>query len=130
MYTGMMYASLGEVNKKTVRRWASRISVPLFEKLVKIQQADISAQSTFMQEEKQRILDSTRLLFEEIKEEKDCLQVKDLALDGKDLISLGMKPGKEIGEMLTGLLELVLEDPAQNKREVLEQAVREKRGEL
>ena len=83
-----------------------------------------------MQEEKQQILDRTRLLFEEIKEEKDCLQVKDLALDGKDLISLGMKPGREIGEMLAGLLELVLEDPAKNKREVLEQAVRKKRGEL
>ena len=90
----------------------------------------VSAQSTFMQEEKQQILDRTRLLFEEIKEEKDCLQVKDLALDGKDLISLGMKPGREIGEMLAGLLELVLEDPAKNKREVLEQAVRKKRGEL
>ena len=83
-----------------------------------------------MQEEKQQILDRTRLLFEEIKEEEDCLQVKDLALDGKDLISLGMKPGREIGEMLAGLLELVLEDPAKNKREVLEQAVRKKRGEL
>lgn len=56
--------------------------------------------------------------------------MKDLALDGKDLISLGMKPGREIGEMLAGLLELVLEDPAKNKREVLEQAVRKKRGEL
>ena len=33
---------------------------------------------------------------------------------------LGMKPGREIGEMLAGLLELVLEDPAKNKREVLE----------
>ena len=32
--------------------------------------------------------------------------------------------------MLAGLLELVLEDPAKNKREVLEQAVRKKRGEL
>lgn len=124
------FGSPDEVNKKTVRRWASRISVPLFEKLLKVQQADILAQSTFMQEEKQQILNSTIRMFEEIKEEKDCLQVKDLALDGKDLIGLGMSPGKEIGQMLDGLLELVLEDPAKNKKEILEQAVKEKRGEL
>ena len=34
-----------------------------------------------------------------------------------------MKPGKEIGTVLSGLLELVLDDPAQNTKEnLLEQA--------
>ena len=122
------FGSAEEVNKKTVRRWASKLSVPLFEKLLKVQQADILAQSSFMLEEKQEILDRTAVLFEEIKKEKNCLQVKDLALDGKDLISLGMKPGKELGEMLSGLLELVLDDPGKNSREILTQAVKEKRG--
>lgn len=122
------FGSAEEVNKKTVRRWASKLSVPLFEKLLKVQQADILAQSSFMLEEKQEILDHTAVLFEEIKKEKNCLQVKDLALDGKDLISLGMKPGKELGEMLSGLLELVLDDPGKNSREILTQAVKEKRG--
>lgn len=122
------FGNVDEVNKKTVRRWASKLSVPLFEKLLKVQQADILAQSSFMLEEKQEILDRTKALFEEIKKEKDCLQVKDLALDGKDLIDFGMKPGKELGEMLKELLELVLDDPAKNKKEILEQAVREKRG--
>ncbi|MBS7006992.1 CCA tRNA nucleotidyltransferase [Anaerostipes sp.] len=123
------FGSLKEVNKKTVRRWASKLSVPLFEKLLKVQQADILAQSSFMLEEKQEILDRTAALFEEIKKEKDCLQIKDLALDGKDLIRLGMKPGKELGDMLNELLELVLDDPQKNSREILKQAVREKRGQ-
>lgn len=122
------FGSAKEVNKRTVRRWASKLSVPLFEKLLKVQQADILAQSSFMLEEKQEILDRTAVLFEEIKKEKDCLKVKDLALDGKDLISLGMKPGKELGEMLNELLELVLDDPGKNSREILTQAVKEKRG--
>ena len=52
-------------------------------------------------------------------EEKQCLQIKDLAINGKDLIELGMKPGKELGEILQYLLEQVLEEPEWNTREQL-----------
>lgn len=40
-------------------------------------------------------------------------------VSGKDLIEDGMKPGKEMGEILAKLLELVLEEPQRNEREWL-----------
>ena len=40
-------------------------------------------------------------------------------LSGKDLIGMGMKPGREIGEMLDFLLEKVLDEPDYNKKEYL-----------
>lgn len=50
------------------------------------------------------------------------LSVGELALDGRDLIRLGLRPGPRFGEILEALLDRVLEDPGANTREVLEEA--------
>ncbi len=47
------------------------------------------------------------------------LTVRDLALDGRDLIAMGMRPGPEFGVILDGLLSWVLEDPTRNEPEAL-----------
>ena len=44
----------------------------------------------------------------------------DLAIDGKALIELGMKPGRELGQILRQLLDMVIENPELNTREQLE----------
>jgi tRNA nucleotidyltransferase (CCA-adding enzyme) len=51
------------------------------------------------------------------------LAVKDLALDGRDLIRLGLRPGPEFGRILEDLLERVLEEPELNRKERLEAEV-------
>lgn len=58
-------------------------------------------------------------LYQQIVERGDCVLLKDLAVNGKDLINLGMKPGEEIGEMLELLLRVVIEKPIENDRQVL-----------
>ena len=40
------------------------------------------------------------------------------------MIALGMNPGKEIGSMLDGLLQMVIENPECNTREFLLEEVR------
>ena len=61
------------------------------------------------------------------------LEVGDLAVDGRDLISLGLRPGPRFGEILGALVEWVLDDPSRNERErLLERAARlagEERGD-
>jgi tRNA nucleotidyltransferase (CCA-adding enzyme) len=47
----------------------------------------------------------------------------DLALDGRDLISLGLKPGPRFSEILGGLMELVLDDPHLNRPDLLRDVV-------
>lgn len=56
---------------------------------------------------------------EEIRKEKDCFRLKDLAVSGNDLIEAGIKPGKPVGEALAGLLDYVMEHPEQNRKEKL-----------
>ena len=58
-------------------------------------------------------------MYETILEEKDCLRLKDMAINGRDLINAGMKPGKEIGEVLQKIFEYVLENPEKNNKEIL-----------
>ena len=51
------------------------------------------------------------------------IAVGDLALDGRDLIRMGRKPGPLFGEILHSLLERVLEEPELNRKDVLAEMV-------
>ena len=104
-----------------LRKAIVEIGPELFPMLLEVKEADMLAQSMYKREEKETELAQIRKVYQKILEEKDCLKLKDLALDGKDLIALGMKPGKELGETLQTLFEYVLENPAKNTREDLTQ---------
>ncbi len=56
---------------------------------------------------------------EKILSEKQPLNVRDLAINGNDLMNIGIPQGKEIGKILNDLLEMVLEDIELNNRETL-----------
>ena len=56
--------------------------------------------------------------FSKIIDEDQALKVADLKINGYDLINLGLQ-GKQIGDCLNYLLELVLEDAALNNHEIL-----------
>lgn len=51
-----------------------------------------------------------------IKEKGDCVSLSDMAVCGKDLIALGIAPGKELGVLLKALFERVLEFPEENEK--------------
>ena len=123
------FASFEEVNKKTIRRWVSKLTPELFARLMVVQRADINAQSDYHKEQKEQVLNETKRLFEEIIEEKNCLSIKELKINGKDLMDMGVPQGKEIGEILSWLLDQVLEQPVLNERETLTAMVKEKRDE-
>lgn len=56
---------------------------------------------------------------EEVKKGPDVSPLKNLAINGKDLIALGMTPGPRFGEILRALHERVLDQPELNNRETL-----------
>jgi len=65
------------------------------------------------------LLDELEQRIQKIIANNDALSVKDLAVNGNDLIKLGLPKGKRIGQTLQFLLETVLDDPKQNNREQL-----------
>lgn len=58
-------------------------------------------------------------------EKKTPFSVKDLAIDGHDLMELGIPEGPQIGKILKGLVEVVLDDPEKNTREALIEIVKQ-----
>ena len=104
---------------KAVRRAVNRIGEDLFPYYLEVQQADMLAQSDYRRTEKQERLDKVKEAYETIINEHQCVSLKTLAVTGKDLIEAGYKPGREIGETLNRLLEVVLADPQKNQKEIL-----------
>ena len=112
-----------EMTAKSVRRAIFKNGVEQYPALFEVKRADVLAQSDYMRQEKMEKLKQYRMLYDEIIEKQQCLSIKDLAVNGSDLIALGMKPGKEIGGVLKQLLDMVLEDPRLNTKEKLIQQV-------
>ena len=104
---------------KSVRKFVAKIGKDLFPLYILVQTADVKAQSDYKKEEKLHNIETVNNIFQGILEREECLCLKDLAVTGKDLIDLGIKPGKEIGEILNHLLEMVLENPGLNEKEIL-----------
>lgn len=104
---------------KNVRRAMNKIGEDLFPYYLEVREADTLAQSEYMQEEKMQNIRDVRTCYEEILEKKECVSLKTLAVTGSDLIKSGMQPGKEIGETLNQLLEIVIEHPEYNTKETL-----------
>lgn len=104
---------------KSVRRAVNQIGVEFFEDYLTVQKADLAAQSAYKREEKLSRVQGVERIYREIMAKKECVSLSALAVTGKDLIEAGVKPGKEIGELLAQLLELVLEDPERNEKETL-----------
>lgn len=100
--------------KKQVRRLLNRIGVELFPLYLTVRRADTMAQSDYKREEKLRRIDELEEIFKEILVNGDCFRMKDLAVNGRDLIALGIEPGKVMGEILDTLLQLVIDDPSRN----------------
>lgn len=106
-----------EPEKKRLRRWLGRLGWETVEKLLCLQEADMGSKGTGKREEMAQF-SQIRQILEEIRAENACLSLKDLAVNGHDLMALGYS-GKQIGEALNRLLEAVLEEQVENERDAL-----------
>ncbi len=106
-------------DKKSVRKAISRIGALYFEDLLLIKEADIRSQHDDYEEENLGKLQAIRECYKQILEDNECLTIKDLAVNGHDLQSLGITEGKKIGESLNYLLDKVLENQELNKKDTL-----------
>lgn len=113
------------VTRKKIRYAMNKIGVELFPMLLKVQLADAMAQSDFKREEKLDNIQAAKQQYEEILRLGQCVTLKQLAVNGKDLMEIGIEPGAWMGELLNQLLDIVLENPEQNEKELLLEYVKE-----
>lgn len=108
-----------EATPEGVRRGVCQVGEELFPLFLEVKRADILGQNPAVWEQKLEYLRQVEQIYQEILKRGDCLSLKGLAITGRDLIGDGMRPGKDMGELLERLLEEVLKDPSRNQKEWL-----------
>ncbi|MEE3393603.1 MAG: HD domain-containing protein [Lachnospiraceae bacterium] len=105
--------------KKNVRKMIAKIGAEYIRQVFLVQLSDILAQAPELFDDK------FTYTLEEYEMAEECIAldcpftIKDLDIDGRILMDeLGLK-GPEIGNILNKLLELVLDDPENNRKEIL-----------
>ncbi|MFA7119145.1 MAG: HDIG domain-containing metalloprotein [Sphaerochaetaceae bacterium] len=94
-----------------VRRFINRVGEKELDNLFRLRFCDEEATSGHANYESIRNLDNR---IREIIQRDDALSLKDLRINGKDLIQLGIPQGPILGKVLDYLLETVLDDPEEN----------------
>ena len=104
-----------EPDKRIMRRRLSKFGVEGVYDLLALQKADFGSKGV---EEEPDPFSQVEALIEEILAENACLTLKDLAINGRDLMDIGFS-GKAIGNCLETLLALVIDEKLPNEKEPL-----------
>lgn len=115
-----------EATPANVRRAMNRIGTELFPYYLAVRMADTKAQSAYQKRDKIENIVAIREIWQEVLLNDECVTLRQLAVGGRELMELGMHPGRELGSMLSELLEYVIDDPKRNDKEILCNYVKEK----
>ena len=102
-----------------VKRIMARLGADLFAKLLLLQEADNSAKNPKFLPDKLAKINDVRVIYRKILSERQPYVTSDLIINGRDLIKIGFRAGREIGDTLRCLLDEVLINPSLNNREYL-----------
>lgn len=103
-----------EPDRQTIKKKLQKYGEEIFFDLIKLQRADnkgLAPEFLYRQETYDKLEEIAR----QIIDENQCFSLKDLAVNGKDMITLGLK-GKEIGLALDELLKAVIEERCPNDK--------------
>lgn len=114
-------------DRRIVRRAVNKIGEDLFDDFILVKKADLLAQSMYLREEKLSNLAAWDACYREIREAEECVSLRTLAVNGRDLIAAGLQPGRELGDILKQLLDEVLETPEKNEKDYLVSRAKELR---
>lgn len=104
---------------RSVKRWLNKIGYEMLDKLINIKCADNGAHSEMAQIAKPQRFWEIHRIASEIMNEQQCFQIKDLAVNGHDVMSLGVESGPKVGEVLNHLLSKVIDEEIINERDML-----------
>lgn len=108
---------IGTEDKK-IKKWLSKVGESNLRDLIEVKRADKLAQNPEMTEQELENLNITQSRLDKIISDGEPFTVKDLAVNGNDMIALGLQ-GRQIGEALDNLLEKVIDNELPNEKSAL-----------
>lgn len=108
-----------ECNKKSIKRRLNKFGREILDLLLEVKKSDGLAHNPDSEKSDNFIgfIDDTKALIDDISESGECFSVKDLCVDGNDLIELGYERGPLIGTLLKEILGEVIDGRIENEAE-------------
>ena len=105
-----------EPDKRILRRRLGQYGKETVYKMLALQKADFAGKGVVDSDPQ---FAQVEALLDEILAEEACFSLKDLAVNGQDLIKLGFAPGPAIGKCMASLLEQVMDEKLPNEKAAL-----------
>lgn len=104
------------VSKKAVKRAVIDVGEDIFEDLIDLKKAEVYAQNTNLTLPRLKTYNDILDIYKEIQSNNEAMSLKDLDINGNDIMKLGFK-GKEIGIILHKVLLHIINTPEDNQKE-------------
>lgn len=124
--TLILYQHVTLNDKADIKKLLNCIGIDLFESLIKIKIAHIYADEIKDRKDALAKISVINKNYQEIILKNECFSMKELKINGKDLMNIGIKDGRKIGSILHFLLEKVIENNDLNSKEKLMNIASEK----
>lgn len=108
-----------EISNRSVKRWLNKLGINQFTRLLDIRCSDVMGQKSNYDMNRIEKVNTIKKILNDILKENYCFSLKNLAINGDDLIQIGFKPGKELGNILNILLKEVIDEELENDRDIL-----------
>lgn len=109
-----------QLGRPAARRWLNRLGCDQLLRLLEMKRCDIGAHAMVPRMEMRRAeLEEFTQQVQELLEQNACTRISDLAVNGGDLMALGVAAGPQVGELLNKLLEQVLSEKLPNEKQPL-----------
>ena len=104
---------------KYVKRWLNRLGEENFRLLLEVKKADAQGKNPKIVQDKLYHIEKLENIFKKVIDERQCFSLKSLAINGNDLLQLGVPQGKSLGLMLDTILKKVVNEEVENERKKL-----------
>ena len=116
-------------NTEKMPRYLSKFGLDGVLKLLKVMRADVLAQSPEYRYRLDQIADAEEIA-KNLAEQKPCLSLRELQINGRTLMDIGIPQGRKLGAVLTQLLDEVIDGVTKNTQEALTTRAREIYSEM
>ena len=106
-------------DRRLLRRRLAKYGEEAVRQLIALDRADLRGQARALACDREKELDETLKMLDELTAENACLHLRDLAINGGDLMAMGIPKGPMIGTILSRLLSEVCDEKLSNTREAL-----------
>ncbi len=116
-------------NTEKMPRYLSKFGLDGVLKLLKVMRADVLAQSPEYRYRLDQIADAEEIV-KNLAAQKPCLSLRELQINGRTLMDIGIPQGRKLGAVLAQLLDEVIDGVTKNTQEALTTRAREIYSEM